>query len=53
MHLYDKQEGLFKIHFALVEVSGRFLRIAGAHYPAALRLSKTYFERSHNVQQDI
>lgn len=49
MYLYDKQECLFKIHFALVGVSGSFLLIAGAHPAARLRpsLSKTFFKSSH------
>lgn len=48
MYLYDKQEGLFKIHFALMEVSGSILLIAGAFPGAALRLNlcKT-FPRDH------
>lgn len=48
MYLYDKQEGLFKIHFALMEVSGKIMLIAGAFPDAALRpnLSKT-FSRDH------
>lgn len=48
MYLYGKQEGLFKIHFALVEVSGSVLLIAGACPAATLRPSYLKpFSRDH------
>lgn len=55
MYLYDKQEGLSKIHFDLMEVSGKTLLIAGAFPDAALRpnLSKTFLRDHTEYPKDI
>jgi len=52
MYLYDKQEGLLKIHFAHVEVSGSFLLTACACYAKAYFIHKLFL-RDHAEQQSI
>lgn len=52
MYLYDKQEGLLKIHFAHVEVSGSSLVTACACYAKAYFIHKLFL-RDHAEQQSI